>query len=314
MAGLLANTIRNIVADGIAGDGRDDKTRCLLNGDQADQNAGTERIAKQLDRETERVQRQLDRALEAGDSSRVEELRSTLEVMTNPGLRDRAILSRAAFIKYGEDAGRFTAADTIGADNSVVRLSSGAQPPTPLFDANDIVVEALGPIRADSEVGRVVVDSLSYGKGLEERYGSTARFAIAGFKTLATGGIAPLLSYGAEQGISIGIENLPAELVQPLAEGLGDVNNFVGTNGGGYLLGKAPTSVSPSDSGGVSWAVEALLGIGVGALTAKAFSAYRASRAGRIANEIGILDHVPGRGVGFDGSAAGRTRAFQFAL
>jgi hypothetical protein len=156
-----------------------------------------------------------------------------------------------------------------------------------------------GPIAAESSIGRVVVDTLNYGQSLEQRYGGYATFAIAGIKTLATGGIAPLLSYGVDQGLSAAIPLLPENVLQPLATGLGTANDFVGGAGGGFLLQTDMASVVPIDREGVAWGATTLLGIGLTALAAKAVSAYRASK--------GAERAMPLRGLGADVN-----RSFEF--
>ncbi len=234
--------------------------------------------------------------------------------------RDQAIVLRAANIRYGSKAFQHSAGETIGTDNKVVKLLAGNEgaPPassTPA-DLSEITVvgrRVTNRVRAESTIGRVAVDTLNYGRGLEAKYGNYARLAIAGLQAVATGGLAPLLQYAVQQGISAAIGLLPENLLRPLAQGLSKAEDFVGGVGGGILLDVDSTSVNSVDREGVAWGVRVLTGLIVGALAAKAVRAYRASKAARaaestVANE-GIYQFTASSGktyVGQSGDIAAR--------
>ena len=134
-----------------------------------------------------------------------------------------------------------------------------------------VVADKLSPtLHRESAVGRVVVDSLNYSKGLVDQYGTSVQFAIAGVKFLATGGVAPLLSLAVGQGVNATIPNLPDAVLSPIARGGAAVEDFAGGGGGSILLGTDRDSISSIDKSGVTFGITTVLGFGLGAVAGRA--------------------------------------------
>jgi len=93
--------------------------------------------------------------------------------------------------------------------------------------------------------------------------------AVAGVRTVITGGVGPLIQFGVNQGINAAIPLLPEEVLAPLAEASTRVNDFVGAQGGGMLLGVEADSVGGRDRSGVAWAATTVLGVSLTAVAGR---------------------------------------------
>jgi len=259
----LGGTITNEI-----GGGREAKIKALLNGTQEQQDQALQMLDEPRQRAVAKLDRQIEDAKQDGNLGKVQRLTAERDTLADKKLSNRALVSQAAVIKFGRaDAGNHTVVATIGANSGVIPLNS--TPATLPAEGEEIVVTArriTESLDGESTIGRVVVDGVNYAKDKVESYGGYGRYALVAVRTVATGGMGPLLSEGVNQGISRAIPLLPDQILRPLAQLGASLEDFVGGTGGGYLLDTDRENVSQRDKAGVYWGAEQIVGIKIAAI------------------------------------------------
>jgi YD repeat-containing protein len=272
---VIAQTVGDLIFNGLSKGQSPEKLRRQLDGDQAQRDAALTTLDAPRVKRISDLDRQIARAERDGDAGRVSELTAERDTLANPIISRRTLLATAAYIKYGNGSIQATAEQVVGANSSVVPL--GDDTPSgvaaPQEEGGDVVVTGrrIGEkISRGSTVGRVVVDALDYTHEKVESYGTLGSFAFAGVKFLATGGLQPLLSFGINQGVSHAIPFLPDDVLNPIATIAGKAKDFLGGGGGSILLDTDRDAVGERDRDGVSWGAESLIGISATAIAGTA--------------------------------------------
>jgi len=146
----------------------------------------------------------------------------------------------------------------------------------PIQDDHTVIVT--GTTGDKYTVGRAVVNTLKDGQELEQKYSEYWNVVETAVKTIATGGIKPILDYGLQKGIEAGIENAPPEVLKPIVENLSKANKYVGDNTASVILNKdvdkfknAQEGTRPAtDSSASAWGVEKVVGISAATIIGKA--------------------------------------------
>ncbi|WP_034160758.1 hypothetical protein, partial [Sphingomonas sp. ERG5] len=324
---VIGSTIGNLVAGGISG-GHEARIKRLLDSpDQEVRDKGIRMLqqddAKFVAAEDKRLAKQQEAAFSSGDLDTADFIgEQRNDLTTNSAVVGIRVASRAGIIRFGvERASQMTLGETIGASSKALPLSD-LRLPVPASDApksdsvdGDIVVTArkLGEVTADSTIGRVVVNSLDYTKakydGYRATYGPIVDVGVAGVKALLSGGIAPVVQYGANKGVESALPQLPTKYLRPIAEVASEAGKFIGQGGGGILLGTDRQQVNQTDSGGVLFGIEKLIGISAVGISGLALKIYRGTPA-KLAPYSEQGGHHPAsqaafRGAeGYDGKAA----------
>lgn len=247
-----------------------------------------DRLFAQNGRQIRDLEGQRDALLAQGDTQGAGQLEAQITML---GDRNLTITNAVAIVgqrKYGRSASTRSVGDIVGPNSRYVRLTTGGRssslapvadtpPPadqgTPPAGATDtgepvelseIVVTANRRLEVNSEssLGRLAVDATVYAKDKVESISPTFRgFAVAGVRSVMTGGVAPLVQFGINQGVNAVIPSLPDAILEPLSRAKSAIDDFVGHGGGSWLLGVERSQVNATDSGGVAWAAETILGV-----------------------------------------------------
>jgi YD repeat-containing protein len=257
-----------------------------LNGTEAQREQALMEIKRDLQAEVRGLEANRARALRHGNLERVAQLDAQLSVLTDRQLVRAGVATVAARIKYGDAASALghKLIDVVGPNSEVVPLDAPPIPPVESADPNTILVVGRRDnidlkLRGDAPIGRVAVDALGYAKdkyeGYRRDYGNLADFALAGAKTLLTGGVAPLVSFGVNKGAEVFLPTLDLSILKPIGDLIESTKDFVGKGGGGILLDKDTDAVSSRDGGAVLFGVEKLTGVSIAGIGAIARSTYK---------------------------------------
>ena len=228
-----------------------------------------------------------EKARSEGNLELANQLDTQADIVGDPKYSRQEALTTLAIARYGRNAPQAKVVDLIGDNASgyvriVDKLEGSSYIDAPsereyYLDENGdqmetIIVTANQNLSVDKDttVGRLAVDGLIYTQDKVQQYGDYGKYAIIAAKTVATGGIAPLISIGIEKGVEQAIPYLPESTLNLIAKGGAAVEDFLGGGGGSVLLGTDRESVVNRDKSAVSWGATTLFGVSIGSIAIKA--------------------------------------------
>jgi YD repeat-containing protein len=274
LPGAIGTTIGNMIGGAIVG----------AMGRIKSADDGIERQMKISAKEVARLERQRNTALRKGDTHTADLHSAQIHVLSDPNLITTNGMMLYANDRYGDRASVMTVEEVMGSQKS--KYISVSKTPTTIseqaeFDPDVITITGRRPsLRSDSEgrlvlkgestLGRVAVNAAVYTKEKIESVPAPVREgAIAGVKAVVTGGIAPIIQFGIDQGVNAAIPYLPNSVLEPLAKASSRVNEFIGDRAAGFALDIDHQAVNSRDSEGTSFFATAIIGISAGKILSK---------------------------------------------